>query len=198
MQEMHIERESNSGPVRSQKSHVEKRTRASSSPRILSSPRLQAAAILPIPAELIHGTGSDKVMLLPVCRPNPTAKGASFTVRMPDKPAPAAAPLPNLSSSKKKTVAKKLHPCEYDGCLKTFTRRGDVRRHMETASEHKLDVPRGADSATRCRHCNDELSRPDARRRHEERGACGKRTIPRSKAYLESNRLLTNAFRHAE
>ncbi|TFK43031.1 hypothetical protein BDQ12DRAFT_162431 [Crucibulum laeve] len=134
--------------------------------------------------------------------PNTTTNQASFVSKIYDKPAPAATPFPNISSghkkTDKKTAAKKPYPCEYDGCPKTFTRRGDVRRHMETASEHKPDIPQGTDSAHRCKRCNEELSRPDARRRHEERGACGTRRIPRSESYPESNRLLWYAFGRAK
>jgi hypothetical protein len=84
---------------------------------------------------------------------------------------------PNGSKRKKQRKTGKFK-CEYDWCKQTFTRRGDVSRHMKTAAAHR-DGPSQVGSSHRCRNCNADLSRSDARARHERAGACGKRTMPR-------------------
>ena len=67
-------------------------------------------------------------------------------------------------------------PCPEKWCDKTFSRSNDVLRHLLNASEHKHA---NGDTSTCCQKCGEELSRPDARRRHERKGSCGKRKINR-------------------
>lgn len=71
----------------------------------------------------------------------------------------------------------KPFPCPAPWCIASFTRANDAERHFKNAAIHR-DVA-NSDSSTRCRKCGEELSRLDARKRHELRGACGKRRIVR-------------------
>lgn len=75
------------------------------------------------------------------------------------------------------------HKCPYQWCGKRFTRKNDVKRHLQNAAVHKADVPQDAWSPTRCRKCHAELSRVDACKRHEARDACWKRTLPLKKQH---------------
>lgn len=68
-------------------------------------------------------------------------------------------------------------PCPVPWCIASFTRENDAERHFKNAAIHR-DVA-NSDSSTRCRKCGEELSRLDARKRHELRDACGKRRIVR-------------------
>jgi hypothetical protein len=65
--------------------------------------------------------------------------------------------------------------CPASWCEKSFTRPGDAQRHFQNAAIHRPPTKKG--SNTRCRKCGEELSRADARKRHELRDACGKRRI---------------------
>lgn len=78
-----------------------------------------------------------------------------------------------------KKNAKERHPCTIPGCEESFTRPNDVQRHMRNAAKHKTAAALDDDSATRCKLCGEELSRADARKRHELKASCGKRTIRR-------------------
>jgi len=73
----------------------------------------------------------------------------------------------------------KRYPCTMLGCKETFTRPNDVRRHLRNAAVHRSVANQDDNNSTRCTFCGEELSRADARRRHELKGACGKRTIRR-------------------
>jgi len=75
-----------------------------------------------------------------------------------------------------KKTDKKVYHCPKPGCTATFTRSNDVTRHLLNASVHKWTA---GDTSTRCRKCGEELSRPDARKRHELKDSCGKRKINR-------------------
>lgn len=89
------------------------------------------------------------------------------------------------------------HKCPYQWCGKRFTRKSDVKRHLQNAAVHKADVPQDAWSPTRCRKCHAELSRVDACKRHEARDACWKRTLPSKKQHTnqrEEEVCYTTAF----
>ncbi|KAK1230483.1 hypothetical protein PQX77_006411 [Marasmius sp. AFHP31] len=103
----------------------------------------------------------------------------------------------NVSGSP--TVKKKRktnrYPCLVAGCKETFTRKNDVRRHVMNAAIHR-DSPealklqnKDKDIPTRCTYCNADLSRPDARMRHERTSACGKRTTQKMKDQMIVMRL---------
>ncbi|KAF9501440.1 hypothetical protein BDN71DRAFT_707079 [Pleurotus eryngii] len=70
------------------------------------------------------------------------------------------------------------HKCPHPWCGSTFSRRGDVERHLRNASAHVTSVDQ-LDDRARCSKCGENLSRADARKRHELKGSCGKRTIRR-------------------
>ncbi|KAJ7125072.1 hypothetical protein C8R44DRAFT_734384 [Mycena epipterygia] len=89
---------------------------------------------------------------------------------------------------RKRTVktAPKRHPCTVPGCTESFTRLNDVLRHIKNAAIHKGTTQQAealASSPTVCKKCGEELSRPDAARRHELKASCGKRTIRRKSTY---------------
>lgn len=71
---------------------------------------------------------------------------------------------------------QKIYRCPDPWCKATFTRSNDVARHRLTAAIHKRA---NKNTSTCCRKCGEELSRPDARRRHELKDSCGKRKINR-------------------
>jgi hypothetical protein len=81
---------------------------------------------------------------------------------------------PGKKSDKKKT--QKIYRCPDVWCGATFTRANDVERHRRNAAVHRQA---NKDTSTCCRKCGEELSRPDARRRHELKDSCGKRKINR-------------------
>lgn len=86
-----------------------------------------------------------------------------------------------LKGPKKKRKVGRFK-CLEPWCKETFTRRNDVTRHLKNAAVHRArdgnqTVER--DSDKRCKFCNADLSRSDARARHERAGACGKRSVPR-------------------
>ncbi|KAF9073584.1 hypothetical protein BDP27DRAFT_285741 [Rhodocollybia butyracea] len=88
-------------------------------------------------------------------------------------------------SGKKRKVNR--YPCPVPLCKETFTRRNDVRRHIKNAAVHR-DSPEALAllgeavvTGTRCKYCNADLSRADARMRHERASACGKRTTQKMK-----------------
>ncbi|KAJ6495756.1 hypothetical protein C8R47DRAFT_371150 [Mycena vitilis] len=84
------------------------------------------------------------------------------------------------------SVAPKRHPCTVPGCSESFTRPNDVLRHVKNAAVHKGSSQQAealAASSTLCKYCGEELSRPDAARRHELKASCGKRTIRRKSTY---------------
>ncbi|KAF8178590.1 hypothetical protein K438DRAFT_1844047 [Mycena galopus ATCC 62051] len=78
----------------------------------------------------------------------------------------------NARRRKKSSKPQKRYPCSIAGCTESFTRANDVTRHIRNAAIHK-----SAQNISRvCEQCGEELSRPDAARRHEAKGACHKRT----------------------
>ncbi|KAJ7244167.1 hypothetical protein B0H12DRAFT_1129723 [Mycena haematopus] len=85
----------------------------------------------------------------------------------------------DASSTKKPAKAVKRHPCTVPGCTESFTRPNDVQRHIKNAAIHRSERNVGPV----CSKCGDELSRPDAARRHETKGACRKRTITKPSTY---------------
>ncbi|KAJ6497721.1 hypothetical protein C8R45DRAFT_926364 [Mycena sanguinolenta] len=85
----------------------------------------------------------------------------------------------NPRSTKKPTKAVKRYPCTVPGCNESFTRLNDVLRHVKNAAIHKSERTAGPF----CSKCGEELSRPDAARRHESKGACKKRTITKPSTY---------------
>ncbi|KAJ3800262.1 hypothetical protein GGU11DRAFT_754517 [Lentinula aff. detonsa] len=92
---------------------------------------------------------------------------------------------PSKPSGKKRKVNR--YPCPVPLCKETFTRRNDVRRHIRNAAVHR-DSPEAlallgeaVGAGTRCKFCNADLSRSDARMRHERASACGKRTTQKMK-----------------
>ncbi|KAJ6589805.1 hypothetical protein DFH09DRAFT_1074326 [Mycena vulgaris] len=93
------------------------------------------------------------------------------------------------SRPRKKIVtraASKRHSCTVPGCTESFTRPGDVLRHIKNAAIHKgsaQQVEALAANPIFCKLCGEELSRADAARRHELKGSCGKRTIRRKSTY---------------
>ncbi|KAL0955828.1 hypothetical protein HGRIS_002031 [Hohenbuehelia grisea] len=63
--------------------------------------------------------------------------------------------------------------CPEPSCGRTFSRLNDTIRHLKQTFAHS---PQSAESAT-CSKCGASLSRSDARKRHEAKGACGKRSL---------------------
>jgi len=96
-------------------------------------------------------------------------------------------------SSAKKRRKINRYPCPVPNCKETFTRRNDVRRHVRNAAVHR-DQPDAlailgevaGDISTRCKYCGTDLSRSDARMRHERASACGKRTTQKMKESIAS------------
>ncbi|KAF9469999.1 hypothetical protein BDZ94DRAFT_1243712 [Collybia nuda] len=60
------------------------------------------------------------------------------------------------------------------GCSFSFTRAKDAERHLKNTTIHDKGAG-SSDSSKCCGFCGVVLSRPDARKRHERNGACGKR-----------------------
>ncbi|KAG7091012.1 hypothetical protein E1B28_010075 [Marasmius oreades] len=84
----------------------------------------------------------------------------------------------------KKKRKTNRYPCPIGGCKETFTRKNDVRRHIQNAAVHRGSVEAiqwQSKAGTRCTLCNADLSRSDARMRHERTSACGKRTTQKMK-----------------
>ncbi|KAF9039435.1 hypothetical protein BDZ89DRAFT_1060878 [Hymenopellis radicata] len=76
------------------------------------------------------------------------------------------------------------YPCSVAGCTKTFTRRNDVERHIKSSGAHpEIKI---VDESKRCKHCGTDLSRADARLRHERTNACGKRNLQHSRNRKEA------------
>lgn len=77
--------------------------------------------------------------------------------------------------------AKLIH-CTIPGCKQTFGRENDMKRHLLSAAVHEEDRPsilRNLQMAlppSKCEICGENLSRRDARLRHERDLSCGKRT----------------------
>ncbi|KAJ3975055.1 hypothetical protein EV361DRAFT_558224 [Lentinula raphanica] len=99
---------------------------------------------------------------------------------------PSLLPSPSTKTSGKKRRTNR-YPCPVPSCKETFTRRNDVRRHIRNAAVHR-DSPEAlallgeaVGTGTRCKFCNADLSRSDARMRHERASACGKRTTQKMK-----------------
>ncbi|KAJ7350449.1 hypothetical protein DFH08DRAFT_110700 [Mycena albidolilacea] len=93
----------------------------------------------------------------------------------------------NVGRSRKNggRAASKRYPCTVPGCTESFTRRNDMKRHVKNAAIHKGSVQQAEALANSpvCQFCGEELSRPDAARRHELKDSCGKRTIRRKSTY---------------
>ena len=70
---------------------------------------------------------------------------------------------------------KRKHPCTWPGCDKTFTRSGDVDRHI--VHVHQKFMAKEQDHPTRCEICGRVLSRKDSAKRHMMSKACGKRKL---------------------
>ncbi|KAF5348634.1 hypothetical protein D9758_006870 [Tetrapyrgos nigripes] len=95
------------------------------------------------------------------------------------------------SKYKRRKVKVNRYPCPL--CNDTFTRRNDVRRHLKNAAVHR-DQPEAlailgeavGDTGTRCKYCGTDLSRSDARMRHERASACGKRTTQKMKESIST------------
>lgn len=99
----------------------------------------------------------------------------SSSTKKPSKSSAASKP---RKTKRRKTLKPFL--CPHDWCKETFTRKNDVKRHLLNAAVHRNDNPdRAEDDTKRCKRCQADLSRPDARARHERAGACGKRTTPK-------------------
>ncbi|KAF5383474.1 hypothetical protein D9757_006118 [Collybiopsis confluens] len=97
---------------------------------------------------------------------------------------PQAEP-PAKASGKKRKVNR--YSCPVPSCKETFTRRNDVRRHIRNAAVHRDSaealalIGETVGAGTRCKYCHADLSRSDARMRHERASACGKRTTQKMK-----------------
>ncbi|KAF9012490.1 hypothetical protein BDQ17DRAFT_1419875 [Cyathus striatus] len=160
---------------------------------IMTSPR--NAFLLPSPSESDAGEQKDDDYHQVIGRGKPARRRKSpidSVSRLQDGDEECTDDSSNLTRSRgKKSTSnnKKVYKCEL--CPKIFTRRNDVKRHMGNASIHKGAIPSDMNSDTRCRRCGEELSRLDARVRHEARNACFKRTIPRPAGYI---RAPTDAF----
>ncbi|KAF9268709.1 hypothetical protein L218DRAFT_526096 [Marasmius fiardii PR-910] len=91
----------------------------------------------------------------------------------------------DVSSSVKKKRKTNRYSCPLTGCKETFTRKNDVRRHIQNAAVHRDSAEaiqwQSKAGTTRCKLCNADLSRSDARMRHERTSACGKRTTQKMK-----------------
>ncbi|KAJ7072632.1 hypothetical protein C8F01DRAFT_1104725 [Mycena amicta] len=83
--------------------------------------------------------------------------------------------------TKSKKSATKRYRCDHADCNQTFSRANDVKRHLKNAAVHRqLGV---VQDELVCPICGDSLSRLDARKRHEAKGACNKRTFRRKRIY---------------
>ncbi|KAL1695977.1 hypothetical protein GGG16DRAFT_108651 [Schizophyllum commune] len=112
-----------------------------------------------------------------------------------DSPAPSSSKRQKKSpkaatKSKSKGKAKEGPPifCPFRdyGCMSTFTRPGDVKRHILETSKHPIaelspdalrmfKIKGTLGGKARCPECGRQLSRKDALMRHLERSACGRR-----------------------
>lgn len=70
-------------------------------------------------------------------------------------------------------MTNKSEMCPFEWCNELFSRAGDLRRHLDTSKTHESN--RKGNPAIRCSLCERDLSRTDARKRHEANGSCGKR-----------------------
>ena len=117
------------------------------------------------------------------------------------------------ASSSKSGVSKSVSPpsvtpkpikgkhkflCPQPGCGKMFTRKNDVRRHLQTAAAHRDFAQEDEASDARCKKCGRILSRGDSARRHYEGGACGKRTLPSEQVQQRANGVKTSSRRRKE
>lgn len=80
-------------------------------------------------------------------------------------------------------VNKIMFHCPFLFCSGTFSRNNDLIRHLRTVSIHPPPTETEDTVAKTCGQCGVKLSRPDARKRHEDSGACGKRTIKKRPAH---------------
>ncbi|TRM69130.1 hypothetical protein BD626DRAFT_473039 [Schizophyllum amplum] len=127
-----------------------------------------------------------------------TSKTSSPVNKLVSRDAKPASPDTNMSSSTKlaspstskaalATSERQHIPCPFAnrGCPATFTRRSDLRRHIENSSVHPVDassagprrvtVKQTHKGRYACARCGKKLSRKDALKRHSEREACGTR-----------------------
>ncbi|KAK0460938.1 uncharacterized protein EV420DRAFT_167104 [Desarmillaria tabescens] len=97
---------------------------------------------------------------------------------------------PSNKTSKKRKITERFR-CTIPGCTKTFTRKNDVTRHIRASGAHP-DYQEQSDNV-KCTICGIDLSRSDARIRHERTYACGKRNVQQSrdKANANKNRATT-------
>lgn len=97
---------------------------------------------------------------------------------------------PSNKSSKKRKITERFR-CTIPGCTKTFTRKNDVTRHIRASGAHP-DYQEQSDSV-KCKICGIDLSRSDARLRHERTYACGKRNVQQSRDKANAKNRATTA-----
>lgn len=97
---------------------------------------------------------------------------------------------PSNKSSKKRKMTERFR-CTIPGCAKTFTRKNDVTRHIRASGAHP-DYQEQSDSV-KCKICGIDLSRSDARLRHERTYACGKRNVQQSRDKANAKNRATTA-----
>ncbi|KAK0195745.1 hypothetical protein F5146DRAFT_303149 [Armillaria mellea] len=97
---------------------------------------------------------------------------------------------PANKSSKKRKITERFR-CTIPGCTKTFTRKNDVTRHIRASGAHP-DYQEQSDSV-KCKICGIDLSRSDARLRHERTYACGKRNVQQSRDKANAKNRATTA-----
>ncbi|KAJ8462654.1 hypothetical protein ONZ45_g17860 [Pleurotus djamor] len=105
-----------------------------------------------------------------------TTSSASGSASTSTSKAPAPPKKPKISTGGAATRTKGRFVCPEPWCGSTFSRRGDVKRHVKNAAAHVTSLAQ-LDERARCSKCGENLSRADARKRHELKGSCGKRTI---------------------
>lgn len=91
----------------------------------------------------------------------------------------------SATKAQKKRKTGDRYPCTVEGCTKTFTRRNDVERHMKSSAAHP--ELKNADDTKKCGLCGTDLSRADARLRHERTNACGKRNLQQARTKSTSS-----------
>ncbi|KAK0486136.1 hypothetical protein IW261DRAFT_782037 [Armillaria novae-zelandiae] len=97
---------------------------------------------------------------------------------------------PSNKSSKKRKITERFR-CTIPGCTKTFTRKNDVTRHIRASGAHP-DYQEQSDNV-KCKICGIDLSRSDARLRHERTYACGKRNVQQSRDKANAKNRATTA-----
>lgn len=110
--------------------------------------------------EFVQGSSADNVDAVP--------KPARTKRQRPSKTALSLGIVTDIDAK-----GKKRWHCPEPNCSRSFSRLNDTIRHLKQAFAHA----QGVAESTTCSKCGASLSRADARKRHEAKGACGKRSL---------------------